>query len=104
MENHKILDCKHAQVLLFADDTNLKFLNRSCEEVQREIAIKHWLDANKLCLNNKKTIQMNLKLSENRFDNDNKCISIEPVCNYIGILIDFKFSFMSRLSVLKSRL
>ena len=99
------LHCKHAQVLLFADDTNLTFLNKSCEEVQREIDnVKHWLDANKLCLNINKTIQLNLKSSENRFDIDNKYISIEPVCKYLGILVDFKFSFVSHLSVLKSRL
>ena len=58
----------------------------------------------KLCLNVKKTIQMNLKSSENRFDIDTKCISIEPVCKYLGILIDLKFSFVSHLLVLKSRL
>ena len=96
--------CKHAQVLLFADETNFTFLEKSCEKVQREIDnVKHWLDANKLCLN-KKPIQMNLKSSENRFDIDNKYISIKPVCKYLGILIDFKFSFVSHLSVLKSRL
>ena len=99
------IHCKHAQVLLFADDTNLTFLNKSCEEVQREIDnVKHWLDTFKLCLNIDKTIQLNLKSSENRFDIDNKYISIEPVCKYLGILVDFKFSFVSHLSVLKSRL
>ena len=66
--------------------------------------LKHWLDDNKLCLNINKTIQLNLKSSENRFDIDNKYISIEPVCKYLGILVDFKFSFVSHLSVLKSRL
>ena len=30
------IHCKHAKVLLFADDTNLTFLNKSCEEVQRD--------------------------------------------------------------------
>ena len=99
------IHCKHAQVLLFADDKNLTFLNKSCEEVQREMdSVKHWLDANKLCLNINKTIQLNLKSSENRFDIDNKYISIEPVCKYIGILVNFKFSFVSHLSVVKSRL
>ena len=72
--------------------------------MQREINnVKHWLDANELCLDVKKTIQMNLKSSENKFDINNKYISIEPVIKYLGILIDFKFSFVSHLSVLKSR-
>ena len=98
------IHCKHARVFLFADDTNLRFLNESCEEVQREIDnVKHWLDANKFCLNINKTVQLNLKSSENRFDNDNKYISNEPVCKYLGILNDFKFSFVYHLSVLKSR-
>ena len=66
--------------------------------------VKHSLDANKLCLNINKTIQLQLKPSENRFDIDNKYISIEPVCKNLGILVDFKFSFVSHLSVLKSRL
>ena len=74
------IHCKHAQVLLFADDTKLTFLNKSCEEVQREIDnVKHWLDTNKPCLNINMTIQLNLKSSKNRFDIDNKYISIEPV-------------------------
>ena len=47
---------------------------------------------------------MNLKSSKNSIDIDSKCVSIEPVCNYFGILIDFKFFFLSHLSVLKSRL
>ena len=34
---------------------------------------------------------MKLKTSENRFDIDNKYISIEPVCKYLGILIDSNF-------------
>ena len=71
--------------------------------MQREIDnVKHWLDANKLCLNINKTIQLNLKSSKNRFDID--YISIEPVCKCLGILVDFKSSFVSHLSVLKSRL
>ena len=51
------IHCKQAKVLFSADDTNLTFRNKSCEEVQREIDnVKHWLDANRLCLNVKKTI------------------------------------------------
>ena len=65
--------CKHAQVLLFADDTNLTFLNKSCELEETEIDnVKLWLDANELCLNFKKTIQMNLKSSRIRYDIDKK--------------------------------
>ena len=38
----------HNQVLFFADDANLTFLNKSCKEVQRKIdCVKHWLDAKK---------------------------------------------------------
>ena len=97
--------CNHAQVLLFADDTNLTFPNKSCEEVQREIDKgRHWLDNNDLCMNINKTIELKLKSSEKRFDIDNKYIFIEPVCKYLGILVDFKFSFVSHLSVLKLRL
>ena len=40
--NDLLIHCKHFQVLLFADDTNLTFPNKSCEEVQREIDnVKH---------------------------------------------------------------
>ena len=31
------IHCTHAQVLLFADDTNLTFPNKSCEEVQEKL-------------------------------------------------------------------
>ena len=96
---------KNAQVLLYRDDTNLTFLNKSCEEVQRETDnVKNWLDANKLCLNIKKTIQMKLKSGENRFDIDNKYISLSPYVNISAFLFDFNFSCLSQLSVLNSRL
>ena len=67
------IHCELAQVLLFAYQTNLTFPYKSCEEVQREIDnVKHWLDANKLCLYINKTIQLKLKSSENGFDIVNK--------------------------------
>ena len=30
------IHCKHAQVLFFADDTNLTFLNKSCEKCKEK--------------------------------------------------------------------
>ena len=54
--------------MLFADDTNLTFIDVESEDVQKELnEVKDWLAAKKLSLNVNKTVQMNVK--QNTIDN-----------------------------------
>ena len=53
---------------MFADDTNLTFIDVESEDVQKELnEVKDWLAANKLSLNVNKTVQINVK--QNTIDN-----------------------------------
>ena len=54
--------------MLFADDTNLTFIDVESEGVQKELnEVKGWLAAKKLSLNVNKTVQINVK--QNTIDN-----------------------------------
>ena len=90
----------------FEDDTNLTFTDVESDAAQKELnEAKNWLAANKLSLNVKKTVQMNVK--QNAIDNvfliDNSTINAQPVCKYLGVFVDKKPSFVSRLQYVTSR-
>ena len=72
------LRCTNSKSLLFADDTNLTFIDVGSEDVQKELnEVKDWLAANKLSLNVNKTVQMNVKQNaiDNNFLIDNSTIN-----------------------------
>ena len=101
------LRCTNSKSLLFADDTNLTFIDVESEVVQKELSeVKDWLAANKLSLNVNKTVQMNVK--QNAIDNvfliDNSTINVQPVCKYLGVFVDNKLSFVSHVQYVTSRL
>ena len=99
--------CTSSKSLLFADDTNLTFIDVESEVVQKELnEVKDWLAANKLSLNVNKTVQMNVK--QNAIDNvfliGNSTINVQPVCKYLGVFVDNKLSFVSQVKYVTSRL
>ena len=69
-------------------------------------SLNNWLHANKLVINLSKTVQMNVKLSaSNHLFQLNSCsINTKPVCKYLGIYIDSKFSFKSHIDFVKKKL
>ena len=52
-----------------------------------------------------KTVQMNININASSSFSLNNCvIQIKPVCKYLGIYIDNKFSFQSHIDFVKVRL
>ena len=57
--------CKTAEVILFADDTNITAIGCHIIDIKDDLRhLDHWLHGNMLIINNDKTIQMNLKCFE----------------------------------------
>ena len=105
--NDLLKACKTSEILLFVDDTILT--SRGCQiiDVQKDMtSLNNWLHANKLVINLSKTVQKNVKLSaSNHLFQLNSCsINAKPVCNYLGIYIDSKFSFKSHIDIVKKKL
>ena len=101
------LACKSLEVLLFADDTNLTALNCSVENIEQDLNnVNEWLKANRLALNMKKTVRVNIG---NSASNKDFCLSeciilTKPVCKYLGVFVDNKLSFQTHIDYVKQRL
>ena len=91
--------CDSVDVFLFADDTNLSGLTP--KSIAKDLkSVKSWLNANKLVLDVNKTICMNLgnSASKNVPVYLNNCIAqCEPVCKYLGKMLESKLSFVSHV-------
>ena len=101
------LTCKSAEIILFADDTNLTAIGCTVENVQSDLeCLNKWLIANKLVINISKTVQMTVKSSASNcsFNLNALDITVKPVCKYLGIYIDCKLSFVSHVDFVKMRL
>ena len=83
------LACKSLEVLLFADDINLTALNCSVENIEQDLNnVNEWLKANRLALNMKKTVRLNIG---NSASNKDFCLSeciilTKPVCKILIFL------------------
>ena len=83
------LACKSLEVLLFADDTNLTALNCSVENIEQDLNnVNEWLKANRLALNMKKTVRVNIgKNASNKDFCLSECIILtKPVCKILIFL------------------
>ena len=101
------LACKSLDVILFADDTNLTALNCDIEDIEEDLhSLNNWLNANRLALNRKKSVQMNIgkTASITEFCLSDCVIDAKTVCKYLGILVDNKLSFQSHIDFVKQRL
>ena len=69
------------------------------------IKIEKWLIANKLVLNSSKTYQLDFRSASNQpFMLNNTAISVFPMCKYLGVCLDSKFSFQSHIDSVRQRL
>ena len=99
--------CKHTEIHLFADDTNISSLGPHRSKIDSDLSdIGSWLVANKLSPNLEKTVQLNLctSASNKSFSLNNCPISIKLICKYLGVRLDSKLSFVSHVEYVKKRL
>ena len=101
--------CSNVDIFLFADDTNITAIGCSDAEISMDlIKIEKWLIANKLVLNSSKTYQLDFmdfrSASNQSFMLKNTAISVVPMCKYLGVCLDSKFSFQSHIDSVRQRL
>ena len=75
--------CKHTDIILFADDTNISSLGCNMNQIESDLKeISCWLVANKLSLNFEKAVQMNINTSASipSFTMNNCPASLKQVC------------------------
>ena len=92
--------CKHTDVILFADDPNISSIGCNKNQIESDLKeINFWLVANKLSLNLEKTVQMNINTSASipSFTINNCPVSLKQVCNYHGLRLDSKLSFVAHI-------
>ena len=94
-------------VFLFVDDTNLCGLELTPNNIANDLnSVSNWLNANKIVLNENKTVCMNIgnSASNNVLFYLNNCIvQCEPVCKYLGIMLDSKLSFVYHVDYVMKR-
>ena len=99
----------------FADDTNLLLFDKSLKSLQKKFNIDlkvlcHWLNANKISLNSKKTeylpftnkkkvLNFNLKLKLN-----GQRLYLNQFIKYLGIYLHENLNWKKHISVLSSKL
>ena len=99
----------------FADDTNLLLFDSSLKSLQKKVNIdlkllNHWLNANKISLNAKKTeyilfrhkqklVDFNLKIKLN-----GKKLYSSSYIKYLGIFLDENLNWKKHISILSSKL
>ena len=106
---------KHAEIHHFADDTNLIYSTKSLKDIIQKINFEfknnvHWLRANKISLNTKKTEivlfraqkaiikkNMNFRISEQK-------INIMKEIKYLGMIMDEHLTFKNRMDTVKLKL
>ena len=94
--------CKHTSFsFLFADDSNISALSCTITNIKSDlIKLNNWLNANKFVLNIDKNVQINIGNSaSNQFKMENFTLKTEPLCKYMGILIDPKLSFQDQIQL-----
>ena len=106
---------KYCMVHHFADDTNLLLFDSSLKSLQKKVNIdlkllNHWLNANKISLNAKKTeyilfrhkqklVDFNLKIKLN-----GKKLYSSSYIKYLGISLDENLNWKKHISILSSKL
>jgi len=110
---------RFSSIHLFADDTNLLHINKSytslCKNINSDLkGIVHWLNANLICLNAKKTELIffsssrkkhNLKNnSKIQIKINNKRLYPTKVIKYLGVLIDCNLSWNIHIDELRKKL
>ena len=99
--------CKHTDVILFADDTNISSIGCNKNQIESDLKkLSCWLVANKLSLNLEKTVQMNINTSASipSFSINNCPVSLKQVCKYLGLRLDSKLSFVAHIDYVNKRL
>ena len=95
---------KHAEIQHLADDTNLLYLTKSLKDINQKISfelknIVHWLRANKISLNIKKTeivlfrVQKTLIKKNMNFRISEQKTNIMKETKYLGIIMDEHLTF-----------
>ncbi|MBY0580760.1 MAG: hypothetical protein K2P53_03665 [Rickettsiales bacterium] len=110
---------RFSSIHLFADDTNLLHINNSytslCKNINSDLkGIVHWLNANLICLNAKKTELIFFSTSRKKHNlNNNSKIQIKinnkrlyptKVIKYLGVLIDCNLSWNFHIDELRKKL
>ena len=90
-------ECKIVNVFLFTDDTNSTAVGTLNAEIESDLKrLSYWLNANKLVL---KKLQVNMmhnnRASSNMYKTNYLQICYEPICKYLGVLIESKLSFQT---------
>ena len=99
----------------FADDTNLLYLGKSIEKLNKLVNydlkdLLHWLNANKISLNVKKTELVIFKSKRKQFDSEiklklsRKRLSPTDSVKYLGVKIDENLSWKSHIDYLSVKL
>ncbi len=101
--------CESCEVYLFADDTNLTFNFKNDEQIPNDLnGISVWLNANNLILNLEKTVQLYFGSSASKSNHTFELHSIpiveQPVCKYLGVLLDNKLAFQTHIAYVCKKL
>ena len=78
--------CKHTEINLFADDTNISAIGCNMNQIESDLKeISCWLVANNLSLSFEKHVQMNINTSASfpSFTMNNCPASLKQVCKYL---------------------
>ena len=110
--NHTIKFCK---VYLFADDTNLLCMSNSIKKLNKLVNadikhLVHWLNANKISLNVKKTEMVIFKSKQKKFEGDlkiklcGKRLYPSESVKYLGVKIDTNLNWEHHVNDLSIKL
>ncbi len=111
--NDSPLSCKHLNVLVFAEDTNLTAINCTIHAIHQDLEnVEKWLRSNKLCLNADETSQMNLhrikyrsvRNNRNSFTLSNSTVITTNKCKYLGVFLDDKLCFSDHVQTVKNKI
>ena len=106
---------KHAEIHHFADDTNLLYSSKSLKDINQKINfelknIVHWLRANKISLNTKKTeivlfrAQKTIIKKNMNFRISGQKINIMKETKYLGMIMDEHLTFKIHMGTMKLKL
>ena len=93
--------CKFSEIFLFTDDTSNTAIDKQQQEFQTELdSLENWLKTNSLALIFEKTVKVNLiNITDLTFEIGGTQIESRPVCNYLGVCVDFKLCFNTHINV-----
>ena len=106
---------KHAEIHHFADDTNLLYSHKSLKDINQKINfelknIVHWLRANKISLNTKKTEIVLLRAQKTEIKKNinfqicGQKIKIMKETKYLGMVMDESLTFKNHMDTVKLKL